>query len=529
MKLTEHDVNIESGSFDAILFDLDGVVTRTAKVHAESWKHLFDEYLQQRSKGSDWEPFVIERDYRRYVDGKPRYEGVRSFLESRGIELPYGTPEDSPGEETVCGLGNRKNLYFNEQLKNEGVSVYDSSIALIELLREKGFKTAVVTSSKNCVSVLKAANIENLFDVRVDGTHIQNEGLKGKPEPDIFLKAAKELGVEPERAVVFEDAESGVAAGKKGGFGLVIGVDRTGNSDRLLEQGAHRVVTDLSQVTVDGDRPFALLPIAALPSALDSFHEISARLKDRNIFVALDYDGTLTPIVDRPEDAVISLSMRQKVKELAAVCTLVIISGRDLKDVRELVGIDSLIYAGSHGFDISGPEGVDISFRQGDDLLPVLDTAEKQLRASLDGISGSAVERKKYSIAVHYRLVAESDITRVETIVDTTLADHKSLVKGSGKKVFELRPDIDWDKGKALLWIIDALGFELNKTVPVYIGDDTTDEDAFAVIGWNGIGIVVSEGKIDDMTSARYSLANTEEVGSFLQKLNRLISKGGER
>ncbi len=282
-------------------------------------------------------------------------------------------------------------------------------------------------------------------------------------------------------------------------------------------------------MTVDGDRPFALLPIAALPSALDSFHEISARLKDRNIFVALDYDGTLTPIVDRPEDAVISLSMRQKVKELAAVCTLVIISGRDLKDVRELVGIDSLIYAGSHGFDISGPEGVDISFRQGDDLLPVLDTAEKQMRASLDGISGSAVERKKYSIAVHYRLVAESDITRVETIVDTTLADHKSLVKGSGKKVFELRPDIDWDKGKALLWIIDALGFELNKTVPVYIGDDTTDEDAFAVIGWNGIGIVVSEGKIDDMTSARYSLANTEEVGSFLQKLNRLISKGGER
>lgn len=529
MGITEHDVNIESGTFEAVLFDLDGVVTRTAKVHAASWKRLFDEYLQRSSGGSEWEPFVIERDYRRFVDGKPRYEGVKSFLSSRGIELPYGTPEDSPEENTVCGLGNRKNLYFNEMLNNNGVSVYLPSIALIELLRKKGFKTAVVTSSKNCVPVLKAANIETLFDIRVDGTHIQNEGLKGKPEPDMFLKAAKELGVEPEKTVVFEDAESGVAAAKKGGFGLVIGVDRTGNKVRLLEEGAHKVVTELTQVSVDGDSPFVLRPIAELPSALDAFHEISALLKQRDILVALDYDGTLTPIVDRPEDAVISSSMRQNVRELAAACTLVIISGRDLQDVRELVGIDSLIYAGSHGFDISGPEGVNISFRQGDDFLPVLDAAEKQLRASLDLISGSAVERKKYSIAVHYRLVAEEDIARVETIVDAVLADNERLVKGSGKKVFELRPGIDWNKGKALLWIIDALGFDRNKTAPVYIGDDTTDEDAFAVIGDNGIGIVVSEGKANDMTSARYTLADTEEAGSFLEKLARWISEGGER
>jgi alpha,alpha-trehalase len=172
---------------------------------------------------------------------------------------------------------------------------------------------------------------------------------------------------------------------------------------------------------------------------------------------------------------------------------------------------------------------VNISFRQGDDFLPVLDAAEKQLRASLDLISGSAVERKKYSIAVHYRLVAEEDIARVETIVDAVLADNERLVKGSGKKVFELRPGIDWNKGKALLWIIDALGFDRNKTAPVYIGDDTTDEDAFAVIGDNGIGIVVSEGKANDMTSACYTLADTEEAGSFLEKLARWISEGGER
>ncbi len=529
MNISELDViNIGRNSFDAVLFDLDGVVTRTAEVHAASWKQLFDGYLQHISRGSEWEPFDIERDYRRYVDGRPRYEGVKSFLASRNIDLPYGSPADPPESETICGLGNRKNLFFNRQIEKDGVYVYGTSVDLIRLLRKNGFKTAVVTSSKNCVTILKAAKIEDLFDVRVDGTHVAGEKLHGKPEPDIFLKAAKELGTTPGRSVVFEDAESGVAAGKRGGFGLVIGVDRTGNSQRLIEQGAHLVVTDLSQITVDGDRPFPALPVATLPSALDSFQEISSRLKDNKIFVALDYDGTLTPIVDRPEDAIISKEMRRYVNDLAGVCTLVVISGRDLGDVRDLVGIESLIYAGSHGFDISGPQGQNISFRQGDEFLPLLDKAETSIRSLLENIPGTSVERKKYSIAVHYRLAAEKDIPRVETIVDNSLAEHKGLVKGSGKKVFELRPGIDWDKGKALLWIMDALEFDLQSTAPVYVGDDTTDEDAFAVIGDNGIGIVVSEGKATETTAARFTLADTEEVGVFLQKLTRWIREGGE-
>jgi alpha,alpha-trehalase len=526
MNISGPDVNIGRESFDAVLFDLDGVVTRTAEVHAASWKQLFDGYLQQISRNSEWKPFDIEHDYTRYVDGRPRYEGVKSFLASRNIDLPYGSPADPPERETICGLGNRKNLFFNRQIEKDGVSVYGASLDLIRLLRKKGFKTAVVTSSKNCVTILKAANIENLFDVRVDGIHIANEKLHGKPEPDIFLKAAKALGTTPGRSVVFEDAESGVSAGKKGKFGLVIGVDRTGNSDRLLEKGAHQVVTDLSQITVDGDRPFPALPVATLPSAMESFHEISARLKERKIFVALDYDGTLTPIVDRPEDAIISREMRRKVNDLAGVCTLVVISGRDLKDVRDLVGIDSLIYAGSHGFDISGPQGQNMSFRQGDEFLPLLDKAETGIRNLLENIPGTSVERKKYSIAVHYRLAAEKNVPRVETIVDDSLAQHEGLVKGSGKKVFELRPGIDWDKGKALLWIMNALEFNPQTTAPVYIGDDTTDEDAFAVIGEHGTGIVVSEGKAGESTAARFTLADTEEVGVFLQRLTSWISEG---
>jgi len=527
MKDPKIGVNIGKNQFDAVLFDLDGVVTQTAKVHAASWKQLFDEYLEKRSEGKDWKPFDIATDYVRYVDGKPRYEGVKSFLESRDIDVPWGSPDDSPDEETICGLGNRKNVYFHERLKKDGVTVYESAVALIHLLRKQGFKTALVTSSKNGKTVLEIAGLEDLFDTRVDGTHIEKEGLKGKPDPDIFLKAAKDLGVSPERAVVFEDAESGVAAGKKGGFGLVIGVDRTGHGDELLQHGADRVVTDLFQVTVNGERPRVTQSIESLPSAIENFDRITAQMEGLKPFVALDYDGTLTPIVDRPEDAVIPPETRDTVEKLSKSCTLVVISGRDLKDVRSLVGIDSLVYAGSHGFDISGPKGLDISFQQGDEFLPVLDSAESRLRDIVSDISGAAVERKKYSIAVHYRLVRDPEIPRVEAAVDDVLADHEGLVKGSGKKVFELRPDLDWDKGKALLWLMEALGFRMHETLPFYLGDDTTDEDAFAVIRERGIGIVVIEGKnAGEKTSARYSLPDTDSVRTFLEKLHQYLEEG---
>ncbi len=527
MKKTAFDIDISKEKFDAVLFDLDGVVTQTAKVHAASWKQLFDEYLEKRSGGKGFEPFDISTDYIRYVDGKPRYEGVKSFLESRGIELPWGSPDDSPEKETICGLGNRKNLYFHERLEKDGVEVYESSVALIDLLREKGFKTGVVTSSKNCTAVLKAAGLEDRFDVKVDGTHVESENLKGKPEPDLFLLAAKKLGVKPERSVVFEDAESGVAAGKKGGFGLVIGVDRIGHGDELLRRGAHHVVTDLLQVTVDGERPACTGNIKSLPPALDKFREITKAMEGKKLFVALDYDGTLTPIVDRPEDAVIPPETKETVEKLSESCTVVVISGRDLKDVKKLVGIENLVYAGSHGFDISGPKGLNLSFRQGDEFLPVLDSAESRLRELIKDIPGAAVERKKYSIATHYRLVEEKDVPKVEAAVDEVLTACEGLVKGTGKKVFELKPGIDWDKGKALLWLLDALGFEIHDTLAIYIGDDTTDEDAFAVIRENGIGIVVTEGKDPaEKTSARYSLPDTLAVRTFLERLLHHLKEG---
>jgi beta-phosphoglucomutase family hydrolase len=237
--------------FDAVLFDLDGVITATAKVHAACWKKAFDEFLQKRAaeKGEDFQPFDIKADYEEYVDGKPRDEGVRSFLKSRQIELPQGHPDDPPDRKTVAGLGNRKTKLFEQALKEGGVDVYEGSIEWLKQLRRKGIKTAIVSSSKHCKMIIEAAGISELFEARVDGKVSEELGLKGKPAPDIFLKAAEMLEAPPERAVVVEDAIAGVQAGRQGGFGLVLGVGRSREAQEALRKnGADVVVQDLEEM-----------------------------------------------------------------------------------------------------------------------------------------------------------------------------------------------------------------------------------------------------------------------------------------
>ncbi|MCK5541552.1 MAG: beta-phosphoglucomutase family hydrolase [Desulfobacula sp.] len=236
--------------YDAVLFDLDGVVTRTADTHARAWQKLFDEYLKKKTDTDKYVPFDLKDDYIKYVDGKPRYKGVKAFIASRGINIPYGSVHDAPDKETICGLGNRKNQLFSDLLKKEGVKVYESTIDLIKQLRKNGFKTAIVSSSKNCHQVLKAAGIEDLFDALVDGVVSENLGFAGKPEPDIFLEAAKRLDAHANSCVVVEDALSGVEAGKKGGFGMVIGVNRKDQAKQLKQKGAHLVVNDLCEIMV---------------------------------------------------------------------------------------------------------------------------------------------------------------------------------------------------------------------------------------------------------------------------------------
>lgn len=241
------------GRFSAVIFDLDGVVTRTADLHARAWKKSFDDFLEAREEreGESQRRFDASEDYLEYVDGKPRYEGIASFLDSRGIDLPRGSPDDSPGTDSIYGLGKTKNRLFLELLDSEGVQLYESTIGLLRELLGRGVRTAVVSSSKNCRAVLRAAGIESLFLARVDGAVAERLGLAGKPEPDIFLKSAEFLGAEPREAVVIEDSQSGVRAGRAGKFGLVIGVDRGQQAGALLKAGAHKVVSDLGETSME--------------------------------------------------------------------------------------------------------------------------------------------------------------------------------------------------------------------------------------------------------------------------------------
>ncbi|MFF7071866.1 beta-phosphoglucomutase family hydrolase [Streptomyces pseudovenezuelae] len=230
----------------ACLFDLDGVVTRTAVVHAAAWKEMFDAFLRER-EGEHFRPFD-DHDYDEYVDGLPRADGVRTFLASRGIELPDGKPDDPPGAETVHGLGNRKNALVLEKIRTDGVEAYDDTLTYIRAARAQGLRTAIVSSSANCRDVLRAIDAEDLFDVRIDGVVAAERELPGKPHPDTFLAAAHDLGLDAPRSAVFEDALAGMDAGRAGGFGYVVGLDRVGQTDALYEHGADIVVKGLAEL-----------------------------------------------------------------------------------------------------------------------------------------------------------------------------------------------------------------------------------------------------------------------------------------
>jgi beta-phosphoglucomutase family hydrolase len=232
------------------LFDLDGVLTQTAKVHARAWKEMFDDFLRDWYARHDqpFEEFDRPTDYDEYVDGKPRLDGVRSFLESRGIDVPLGSPKDPPEAETVHALGTRKNVLVLELIRQQGVEPYEGSVRFAEAARDQGLRRAVVSSSTNCEDVLIAAGIDHLFDVRIDGVVAEREGLAGKPAPDTFLAGAKALGAEPSEAAVFEDALAGVEAGRAGDFGWVVGVDRSGQAEALRRRGADVVVQDLDEL-----------------------------------------------------------------------------------------------------------------------------------------------------------------------------------------------------------------------------------------------------------------------------------------
>ena len=522
-------VQINPGEIHAVIFDMDGVITDTATVHAATWKQMFDEYLRKRAerRGERFRPFDAVLDYRRYVDGKPRYDGVEGFLESRGISLPYGNRSDKPDQETVCGLGNRKNEYFLQRLKKQSVKVYESSIAFIKQLKSSDIRTAVISASRNAETVLEVAGVRDLFSVKVDGVDSLKRRLKGKPDPAIFLEAAKRLKVKPEKTAIVEDSLAGVEAGRRGKFKVVIGLDRADQGEELKKRGADFVVRDLSRVEIRQTRPRRPVKrdqtISSLPSALGRKDEIFQRLRERTPAIFLDYDGTLTPIVDDPKKATLPDKTRKVIKRLAEHYSVAIISGRDLSDVQNMMGIKDLAYAGSHGFDIVGPGGKYRNQKMGRRFLAALRRAEQELRGAVNDIQGARIEHKRFAIAVHYRQVKSADVKTLKERFNDAASHYPELRKSTGKKVIELRPNVDWDKGRALLYLLDTLYTDGGRVVPLYIGDDTTDEDAFRAIGDRGVTIVV--GGERRHTAAHYTLRDPREVAKFLHNLALLAEK----
>jgi trehalose-phosphatase len=517
-------------SCKAAILDLDGVLTRTASLHARAWKATFDHFLAQRDgrAGENFTPFDIHTDYLRYVDGKPRFDGVRDFLASRRIDLPEGDADASAGDDTVRGLGMRKDARFLALLDQEGVEVFDDAVEQVRRWRDRGMATALITSSRNGRLVLNATGLTSLFDEVIDGQDAERLGIAGKPAPDIFLHAARALGVQPAEAIVVEDAIAGVQAARAGGFGLVVGVAR-GRDEGLREAGADVVVADLREWDTAAPSTGDDVGAGAAPvSALEHLGRITDRLANRQLALFLDYDGTLTPIVRRPEDAVLSDEMRALLQDLASRVTVAIISGRDLPDVRKMVALDTLYYAGSHGFDVAGPGNLRMQQQLAQDHLPDLDEAEREVGQRVRHIEGAWVERKRFAIAVHYRDAAEQDVSRVERAVDDVRAAHPRLRKKAGKCIFELQPDVPWDKGRAVRWLLQQLDLAGPDVLPMYVGDDVTDEDAFDALSEDGVGIRV--GLDGAPTRARFLLQDTEEMGRFLRALlERLGRQAADR
>ena len=534
-------------SFEAVVFDLDGVITQTAKVHSASWKAAFNEYMLMRQErdGEEYNEFTDD-DYRIYVDGKPRYEGVKSFLESRGINLSYGTAEDGADVETVCGIGNKKNVKFTEVLDKDGAEIYESTVAFIKELKAAGIHVGVASSSKNCQRILQKADLEDLFETRIDGVVSVEMGLNGKPEGDIFIIASANMGVHPSKAVVVEDATSGVAAGRNGGFAMVLGIAREGNRKDLFANGADVVVNDMAEITLkDVQAWFERTPPIiddVWETQQDTYKALSTKdggleinpvllnsagnllCGDKKIVFFLDYDGTLTPIVGRPEDAKISEEMRNTVIDLCNNFSVTIVSGRCRDDVQALLGLDGMVYAGSHGFDILGPN-LQMINEDAKAMMPVIASIIEKVTKEVGDIEGSIIENKKFSLAVHYRQVDEEKyFEKIKKCCEDAIVGHDGLRLMHGKKVFEILPAFDWDKGKAVRFVVKALGFNWDEVVVVYIGDDTTDEDAYRMIRTRGVPIHVSTE--DNPSVANFKVKTPDDVRCLFEKLIAAKNKG---
>jgi alpha,alpha-trehalase len=392
------------------------------------------------------------------------------------------------------------------------VPLFGATVDLARKLRGIGVAAAAYSSSPHCRQALKTAGIDDLFSVCIDGI-AGERGSAEKPNPTVLLEAARRLGARPQRCVVVENSAAGVAAGRDGGFALVVGIDGTGRADDLTRSGADVVLADMADVAVrTGDRR-----ISELSNALTSYGQLVGITSARESMLFLDYDGTLSPIVSDPGAARLVDGAAEALELVSKVCPVAILSGRDLADVSGRVGTPGVWFAGSHGFELTGPDGTYHCNDAAAVFVPVLEHAAAELSRSLAQIPGVRIEHKRFAVAVHYREVAPE---RVNEIVSAThqLGAQSGLRVTSGRMLVELRPDLDWNKGTTLDWIRDRID-PSGALLPIYIGDDLTDEDAFDAVHFDGIGIVVGHDEDGDRkTAAHFTLQSPDQVREFIQR-----------
>ncbi|OCB28342.1 trehalose-phosphatase [Mycobacterium malmoense] len=396
--------------------------------------------------------------------------------------------------------------------------LFGATVDLARKLQGVDIAAAAYSSSPKCLQALKAAGIDDLFGVCIAGIGGER-GAVETPYPAMLLEATRRLVVRPQRCVVVGNSHAGAAAGRGGGFALVIGIDPTGSADDLARDGADVVVADLAEIAVrTGDKR-----ISELPNALTSYGQLIGITSARESMLFLDYDGTLSPIVSDPGAATLVDGAAEALELVAAACPVAILSGRDLSDIRTRVGAPGLWYAGSHGFELTGPDGTYHQNEAAAACVPILERAAAELRDCLAQIPGVRIEHKRFAVAVHYREVAPG---RVGEMVAAThqLAARDGLRVTGGRMVVELRPDIDWDKGTTLAWIRDRVD-PSGSLLPIYIGDDLTDEDAFDAVRFDGIGIVVGHDEDGDRkTAAHFTLRDPDQVREFIQRGSRWLS-----
>jgi alpha,alpha-trehalase len=500
---TGHTGMMQPERITAVVTEMDGVLTDTTEIHFEAWKRVLDEFLSGHNRMTDDnQPSFSSGDYRRHVQGMSRHEGAQVFLQSRGIELPWGDPADGPTDRTACALGNRMNEVFRELFHERGVHPYPDAVAACERWRKGGLPLAIVTYSKDGREVLATARLMTLADTVVDGAVATGLGISGKS--GLIREAAARLEVPLSDVMLIDTSIAGVQAGKSAGCRCVVGVNRDRGVDLLKEAGADHVVDSVSAIRFP----------RAVPSLGRNFEELSALRNGRPLVLFVDFDGTLSPIVNEPAKAQISREMRTALRRVAKHCTVAVVSGRDREYVEQRVRIDGLHYAGNHGLDIAGPKGGMVHPDAGS-AVPVLEELEKRLGRELSSIEGVVLERKRFSLAVHYRKVKPDQIGAVQAVTTTVVQELGALRIRSGKMVLEIEPVLAWNKGDAVRWLMNALEVDPAKSLVVYIGDDETDEDAFEALNCWGVGVYV--GAEISNTLASYRVRGPAEVQALLQ------------